>query len=93
MSPNRLSPNRLNSNLKKAIIIKKKKDIKDLINVEQNIKGLKYRLTDRPIFKHELKETDKKVIRAEFIGNPEKLEHILRISKQTEPSALPIKTP
>jgi len=35
-----------------------------------------------------LQASDKRLIRAEFVGNPEKLSSILRITDKKEPSAL-----
>jgi len=48
-------------------------------------------LTDRPIFKHEVKQTEKVLIRAAFVGNPNCMESILRVTKIQEPSSMVIK--
>lgn len=46
-------------------------------------------MTDRAIFKHEENQTsEKRLIRAEFVGNPEELHNILRITKKADPSAM-----
>jgi len=86
--------NRTPSNARTIIKINKKKNVKDLINIDQEYKGLKYRLTDLPIFVHEEKQTsDKRLIRAQFVGNPEKLNSILRITEKKEQSATPFVKP
>lgn len=49
-------------------------------------------MTDRPLL-HDINKSEKKLIRAEFIGNPERLESILQICEKKEPSSISIVKP